>query len=286
MNVGDSTKGFVKDVIDSSNERKKAIVDMLKEFAAGDTAKAKREVVKDLVEQKDLPLGCFVDFDLEVVDIFEEMIRAKVKVSDKVKELYAECKSLLGHVPSRMDFFEYLDDLTYKSIKVKNDFMINPFKNYLAYMNVMEEAYVTDEFINSDVHRFVRLIETTSMNKLYKIPVLRSFLQDDELKTEASRSEITKNFHRFYQNERHYPDIAKDKASKGFREWTPDKYWKVALANPIHFLCKSSKEFFSFEDDVLYLALEFSGFEKDEFSIKQVKDAIEYRRAEFVDQRL
>ena len=101
MNVGDSTKGFVKDVIDSSNERKKAIVDMLKEFAAGDTARAKEvdalkadanKLVKEFVAEGEVRA--------------KEVDALKADANKLVKEFVAESEVRTGYIK---DFLSEVD---------------------------------------------------------------------------------------------------------------------------------------------------------------------------------
>jgi len=74
-------------------------------------------------------------------------------------------------------------------------------------------------FFLRHIYRFLRLVERTLMSKLYKIPVLKSFIGSSEINTVAGRERISREFLAFYQNERHFPDIAGDKGAKNFREW-------------------------------------------------------------------
>jgi hypothetical protein len=264
-------------------------VDLIPFWLSGkmaETKSAKEQIIKDLIEQKDIPSGCFIDFDFEVVDIFKKMIASKVKIQDQIKELYLECKKDLGHSPSRMAFFESLDELTYISIKGlgKN----SPFKNYIAFVEAMEDGFIPNDFIDSDAYNYVRMIESTSMNKLYKIPILQAFYNAGTMKIEISMEDVCQSFYNFYLNKRHWPDIENDKSKKDFRQWTPEDYWTVARDNPINFLTKTHGEIFDYDatSKVMSIKLDLSEWLKDEFFIDQVKDAVDYRRAEFVDGRL
>ncbi len=140
----------------------------------GNTEKDKRKIVESLIEQESIPQGCYIDFDLQVIDLFERMFRAKRKVKEMIEDLYKECQNTIGHVPSRIEFFDHLNDIEYTNIKKSN--ALNPFKDYLAFINQYDATVIPPEFIGSDAMVFIRMLETTGMQALYKIPVIQAFI--------------------------------------------------------------------------------------------------------------
>ncbi len=61
------------------------------------------------------PDDCVVDFDMRLIDLFQEMAKKRVKKDDRVREEYFRIKELLdGRVPSRMELFTYMEDEVYR----------------------------------------------------------------------------------------------------------------------------------------------------------------------------
>ena len=72
-----------------------------------------------------------------------------------------------------MDLFSYMDDDIYQMAITHS--RENPFKRYLEYCKELDA--LTDEetaFYQGIGREFIRLIETTNMTKVYKMPVLMS----------------------------------------------------------------------------------------------------------------
>lgn len=55
-----------------------------------------------LCEDLDFPDGCMVDFDLRLIDLFQEMARRNQTVKERIRSAYYHVKELLGKVPNRM----------------------------------------------------------------------------------------------------------------------------------------------------------------------------------------
>jgi len=73
-------------------------------------------------------------------------------------------------------------------------------------------------------------------------------------------------------------------------EFSHAKWTSLAKRNPIHFLTKTHGDIFGFDGEVMRIKYSFEWSSKDkerqEWFYKQVKDALEFRRYEFLDQRL
>lgn len=55
-----------------------------------------------------------VDFDLRLIDLFQEMAKRNQTIRERIQEEYLRVKELLeGKVPSRMELFTYMDDDVY-----------------------------------------------------------------------------------------------------------------------------------------------------------------------------
>ena len=203
----------------------------------------------------EFPTDCTVDFDFRIIDIFKNQAEREMKVKDKIKEQFNIVYDMLGHRPSRIEFFTYMDDEVYQNIKSKGKAM-DPFKNYLEYIKDNSElSYDENILYNSRGREFINMIETTSMSKTYKMPVLLAFYNDGDIKMEISEDDIYKSFYDFYRRGSNKVDMLKDKSTSGFETWDIKKYVGLAKSNPVKFLLKTHGDFFKEKDNCI-LALQ------------------------------
>ncbi|MEG0129701.1 DEAD/DEAH box helicase family protein, partial [Clostridium sp.] len=119
------------------------------------------------------PEECYVNFDMTLIDIFKEQNKAGISIKSIVKEEYLRIKELLGETPTRVDLLTYMEEIIYEKGRTTKEF---PLKNYLKYLS--EEDILTEEeerILNSRAYDFINMIETTSMSKAYKMPILLAF---------------------------------------------------------------------------------------------------------------
>ena len=226
----------------------------------------------------EFPEECTVDFDFRIIDIFKKQAEREMKVKDKIKEQFDIVSDMIGHRPSRVELFTYMDDEVYQNIKSKNKSM-DPFKNYLEYLKDNDELSCDEEIVyNSRGREFINMIETTSMSKTYKMPVLLAFYNDGDIKMEISEDDIYKSFYEFYRIGSNKVDMLKDKGTSGFESWDMKKYVALAKNNPIKFLLKTHGDFFKLKDNcVLALQDDLEQLISNEAFKKHMKDAIDLR---------
>ena len=219
-----------------------------KEYSAAECKKNKQG-------DYEFPEECIVDFDFRIIDIFKKQAEREMKVKDKIKEQFDIVSDMLGHRPSRVELFTYMDDDVYQNIRSKNKSM-DPFKNYLEYIKENDElSYDEEKLYNSRGREFINMIETTSMSKTYKMPVLLAFYNDGDIKMEISEDDIYKSFYDFYRKGSNKVDMLKDKSTSDFMSWDKKKYISLAKNNPIKFLIKTHGDFFKEKDNCI-LALQ------------------------------
>ncbi len=246
-------------------------------------------VMRELQNGENLPLDCYVDFEFEVVDLYEKILKSRLKVKEKVRILYKEFREEYPEgFPKRVDFFTWLTQNQYVFIKSKSKY--NPFKSFVKYVIDEEPELQLEGFNQSEEDKFINMIETTSMSKMYKIPVIDSFLKDDKVHTSLNIEEIVNSFKEFYSNNRNKLDMVRDKSSRNHMEFSDAKWNSLAERNPIHFLTKTHGDIFEFDGEVMKIKYSFEWSSKDierqRWFYQQVKDALEFRRYEFLDQRL
>ena len=240
-----------------------------KEYSASECKKNKQG-------DYEFPEECIVDFDFKIIDIFKKQAEREMKVKDKVKEQFEVVTQMLGYRPSRVELFTYIDDEVYQNIRSK---AMNPFSNYLEYIKENDKLTHDEEILyNSRGREFINMIETTSMSKTYKMPVLLAFYNYGDIKMEISEDDIYKSFYNFYRKGSNKVDMLKDKGTREFETWDKKKYVSLANNNPIKFLLKTHGEFFKEKEQCLIaLQDDLKDIISNEAFKKHMKDSIDFR---------
>lgn len=240
-----------------------------KEYSASECKKNKQG-------DYEFPEECIVDFDFKIIDIFKKQAEREMKVKDKVKEQFEVVTQMLGYRPSRVELFTYIDDEVYQNIRSK---AMNPFSNYLEYIKENDKLTHDEEILyNSRGREFINMIETTSMSKTYKMPVLLAFYNYGDIKMEISEDDIYKSFYNFYRKGSNKVDMLKDKGTREFETWDKKKYVSLANNNPIKFLLKTHGEFFKEKEECLIaLQDDLKDIISNEAFKKHMKDSIDFR---------
>ncbi|MFR2067791.1 DEAD/DEAH box helicase family protein [Clostridium sp.] len=240
-----------------------------KEYSASECKKNKQG-------DYEFPEECIVDFDFKIIDIFKKQAEREMKVKDKVKEQFEVVSQMLGYRPSRVELFTYIYDEVYQNIRSK---AMNPFSNYLEYIKENDKLTHDEEILyNSRGREFINMIETTSMSKTYKMPVLLAFYNYGDVKMEISEDDIYKSFYNFYRKGSNKVDMLKDKGTREFETWDKKKYVSLANNNPIKFLLKTHGEFFKEKEQCLIaLQDDLKDIISNEAFKKHMKDSIDFR---------
>lgn len=248
-----------------------------KEYSASECKKNKQG-------DYEFPEECIVDFDFRIIDIFKKQAEREMKVKDKIKEQFDIVFDMLGYRPSRVELFTYMDDEVYQNIKSR---AMNPFSNYLEYIKENDKLTDDEEILyNSRGREFINMIETTSMSKTYKMPVLLAFYNDGDIKMEISDDDIYKSFYDFYRKGSNKVDMLKDKGTSDFMNWDKKKYISLAKNNPIKFLIKTHGDFFKSKDGCLIsLQDDIRDIISNKALKKHMKDAIDLRVATYYKNR-
>lgn len=232
------------------------------------------------------PDDCIVDFDLQLIDIFREMAKKNVRIRDRIRREYERVKEFLDDkIPSRVELFTYMEDEIYQ-LCMRN-FAENPFRRYLEFLYNLGDLDIEQRDIYNGIGReFIQVIETTSMSKSYKLPVLLAFYNDGNVKMEISEEDIFQSYKRFYQMGINWKDLERDKSTRDYKEWDLKRCVKEAKKNPVKFLMESGKGFFvEREGYVLGLREELRTVVKLKELAEQMWDVIEYRMMEYYRNR-
>jgi superfamily II DNA or RNA helicase/HKD family nuclease len=270
-------------VLDFIGNYKKA--DLLPFLLSGKTY-SRVEAKKGIFNEEEYPEDCRVDFDFRIIDVFKKLAAKEMNIKDRILEEFLRVKEVLGHRPSRVEFFNNIDDEVYSSIK-KTKSSLNPFNDYLSFLKENGELFESEETLfNSIGHDFIKMIETTKMSKSYKIPVFLAFYNGGKVKMEIKHNDVYQSFYEFYHKGSNKIDMLRDKSTAGFEKWDGSKYLKLAKDNPIKFLIMTHRDFFvKLTNGMIRLDWGLENFIENNDFVFHMKDAIAYRNDRYYEER-
>ena len=231
------------------------------------------------------PDGCMVDFDLRLIDLFEEMDRKHASLKDKILSEYRKVKQLLNQRPTRMELFTYMDDEIYELCMSHSK--ENPFRHYLEFLHDAGDLSEEEESLYQGIGReFLSLLENTNMQKVYKMPVLMAFYHDGDVRMAVTKEEILKKWKEFFGTGKNWKDLKAKITLEEYRKISDAAHLGNIMRNPVHFLLKSGKGFFvEKEGYALAIREDLKEVVKTSCFADWMKDIIEYRTMEYYRRR-
>lgn len=213
-----------------------------------------KQVCLKTLQNPVLPENCVMDFDLELIDLFEENHNLKKSDSEWLQEEFGRIRDLLGHRPTQKKLFENLDDDLLQ--KVLSDAKINPFRDYLRFLDTMRVLTPEEqELRNSPAGEFLICLQQTSMTRVYKMPVLMSFIDPSRkhLRKFITEKEVLEIWKEFFDTRENWRDLAKrnqkNMTYQDFRKISDIQHIAKIKDQPVRFLLKSAPKFFHDSDD-------------------------------------
>lgn len=232
------------------------------------------------------PDDCIVDFDMRLIDLFHELEKKSLSVKERIVQEYYRVKDLLnGKIPSRMELFTHMEDDIYQyCMKHAKE---NPFRRYLEFLHDLQELSPGEENLYSGICReFISLIETTDMQKVYKMPVLYSFYNHGNLRLQVTDEELLESWKEFFHSGTNWKDFAPGISLEEYRNMTDKQHLSKAKTMPVKFLKASGKGFFiEKEGYALAIREELKDWMEDEKLRYHMKDILEYRTMEYYRRR-
>lgn len=240
------------------------------------------------------PDDCIVDFDMKLIDLFKKMQEKSRGIGERIDAEFDRIWDRIGHVPTRMELFSEMDDAIYTLCLAHT--AQNPFRRYLEYLHRRHLLTMEDQRIYDGIGReFLNLVSVTSMTKVYKMPVLASFLTEDGMRTEVTDEQVLKAWKDFFDQGMNWKDLLSGKENgKAEKDLTIEDYRKISdrqhlqniKKNPIHFLIASGKGMFvekngyaiAMRDDLREV------FQNPTFQ-KHYRDIIAYRTVDYYRRR-
>lgn len=233
----------------------------------------------------DIPDDCLIDFDMKLIDLFNEIDKKQLKLKDQIEKEYLKVKEKLGRSPSRIELFTYMDDDVYQmALKHAND---NPFKRYLQFRKNQNDLTEKEEKLYQGIGReFINLLENTNMSKVYKMPVLMAFFNNGNIRMEINEKQLLTSWKEFFETGTNWKDLDKDISLEKYKKISDKEHLKKIIQMPVHYLQKSGKGFFvEKEGFVLALRDDMAGVIENKAFIDHMKDVIDYRVMDYYQRR-
>lgn len=185
------------------------------------------------------PDDCIVDFDMRLIDLFQKMNQQKLSYKEQIRQEYFKVKELLGTVPSRMELFTYMEDAVYQYCVSHSK--ENIFQHYLDFLYELKELTPEEEAVYSCIGReFLTILETTQMQKSYKMPILYSIYNHGSIRMQVTEDEVLQSWKEFFNTGTNWKDLSEDDISfDDFKRMTDKQHLSRAKSMPIHHLIKS-----------------------------------------------
>lgn len=255
----------------------------VRKFLTGKAYSADR--MHEFSEKEELPDDCIVDFDMRLIDLFAEMDKKHLKIKEQIVKEYFRIKENLGHRPSRMDLFTYMDDDIYQfTISHHKD---NVFKDYLGFLRETGEINEAERFLVDGIAKeFLNVLETTNMTKVYKMPVLMAFYNNGNMRLDVTDTQLLDAWKAFFDQNGNWKDLDKNMSYEKYKSISDKVHLKKILTMPVHFLQESGKGFFVKRDGfAISLKSELERYIGNPTFVEQVKDIVEYRVMDYYQRR-
>ena len=232
------------------------------------------------------PDDCIVDFDVRLIDLFQELDKKSLTVRERIHQEYYRVKELLdGKVPTRMELFTYMEHEVYQyCIRHAKE---NPFRHYLEYLHGLKELSEEEDVLYAGIGKeFLALIETTDMTKIYKMPILYTFYNQGNVLLEVTQEQVLACWKDFFDRNKNWRDFSEGITYDEYKRMTDKQHLAKAKTMPIKFLKASGKGFF-IEKEGFALAIreDMNTVIKNSAFCNHMNDILAYRTMEYYRRR-
>lgn len=202
-------------------------------------------------------------------------------VNSWTRSEYYRIKAVLhGKVPTRTELFRMMKEPQYLScIKKSKE---NIFRQYLDALEELGELRAEErELKNSIGGEFLHVLETTVMQKSYKMVILKAFFHDGNIRMALTEKDVLDTWKEFFLEGENWKDLGVESYPE-FLDITDEQHLANARKNPIKFLLASGKGFFVERPGYeLALSEELKDVVTSEVLIQHFGDIVEYRVNEY-----
>jgi superfamily II DNA or RNA helicase/HKD family nuclease len=265
----------------SSDDKKLTVIDyignhrsfMLKPQALFGLPAGDREVLSLLIrlERKEevLPPGCEVTYDLEVKQIFRDLLRRSDDAVEVLTRRYQDFLELIGTRPTASEMFRE---------RYNPRAMKGPHGSWLGFVRAQKGLTHAEEGAHDQLRGFLDSLEVTEMSKSYKMVTLLAMLNRSALPGKLSVDELVAEVAAIA---RQHPRVAAD---LGAAAEDPKALKRLLVAQPIPAWCEGKgtggTPYFSLEGDSLRFLPEVLPA-SIESAHSLIREIIDWRLAEY-----
>ncbi|MFC5648612.1 DEAD/DEAH box helicase family protein [Paenibacillus solisilvae] len=216
---------------------------------AMDSAEAEKGKQPKIIPE--VPIGCELHIDLNVINLLEELSRKKQPRKDKLRTAYFNLKHELGRRPT------YLE-LHLQGREPSREYW-QEFRSYANFLSWAEELDVKETEIFLRYEHWLKEVESTVMSKSYKMTVLLYMLERSaaEWLRPISPLEVAPFFHHYYIEKEFRKRIDfSDAESTKLWNYDENKVAKLVATMPMTKWSGSSKGLITFENGFFTLNFE------------------------------
>lgn len=248
------------------------------QFLCGEMLHTKDGMAHDI----EYPDDCIVDFEMRLIDLFRELDKKKQTIHEMIRNEYFRVKELLeGKVPTRMELFSHMEDEIYQMCM--RNAKENPFRRYFDFLHELSELSADEEIVYNGLGReFLNLLETTDMQKVYKMPILYSFYNNGDIRMAVTEEEMLHAWKKFFSEGTNWRDLQEGITYEEFQRITDKQHLSKAKSMPVRYLKASGKGFFVDVDGyVIGIRGDLEAVMGSRVMKEQMGDIIGYRTVEY-----
>lgn len=190
-----------------------------------------------------------------------------------------------NRVSTRMKLFTYMEDEIYQYCM--RHAKENPFRRYMDFLSEQHELSDEEQGVYDSIGReFLSLIETTDMQKVYKMPILYSFYNHGNVRMAVTDEEVLESWKEFFNTGTNWKDLSADISYADYKKMTDKQHLGKAKSMPINYLKASGKGFFmEREGYALAIREELTEVAGQAAFKRHMKDILDYRTMEYYRRR-
>ncbi|MBU9723817.1 MULTISPECIES: DEAD/DEAH box helicase family protein [Bacillaceae] len=226
-----------------------------------------------------VPENCFADFDLDVINLINELRKKRQPRKEQLRHAYLDLKMELGRRPSYLELHLYGDS---NAVEYYQEF-----KSYIGFLYWAEELDKHEEEVFKANEAWLKEVERTGMSKSYKMIVLSYMLSRglDGWLSPVTPEETASYFHKYLTAKEYRKRIDfSDKQGKRLWDYDKNKVAKLIADMPMSKWSGSSKGLLTFEGGVFRPAFDVEPGH-NETLYEWTKEICEYRLHRYFERK-
>ncbi len=205
-----------------------------------------------------VPTGCFIDLDIQVIDLLNELRAKKQPRKENLLNAYHELKRELGRRPTYLEL-HLQGNAPSKEYKQE-------FKSYVGFLIWADELSGSEKEAFKEAEDWLNEVEKTGMSKSYKMIVLKYMLSRgvDHWLHPVTPEEVAPFFHQYLTEKVYRKRIDfSDKAAKQIWEYDEKKVARLIEKMPMTKWSGSSKGMVTLENNLFQVHKKFVSTDND-----------------------